>query len=161
MYLCAKMITRVFSCFACMCVIPKHMECPMLERPQTRTLQNIRTERRLGDLPHAIVHVRTWRPASQPECVCVHVRVCPSWGWDAWGGLSGRQALPVWYRGRLTTALSPYETRFPKGRSNGAPPGPSHTRLPGGSRVSARGLHKCRAQRCGQMFCLFLEPDGG
>ena len=66
MYLCAKMIMCVFSCFACTCVTPKHMKCPMCECPQTRTLQNIRTERRLGNLLHVIVHVRTWRPASLP-----------------------------------------------------------------------------------------------
>ena len=87
MYLCAKMIVHVFSCFACMCVIPKHTKCPMLERPQTCTLQNVRTERRLGDLPHVIVHVRTWRPA----CVCVHTCVCVRAG----AGTRGEGSLAV------------------------------------------------------------------
>lgn len=93
--------------------------------------------------------------------MCAHMRVCPSWGWDAWGGLSGCQPVPAWCRGSLMAALSPYKACFPKGRSDGAWPGPGLARLLGGPRVSARGLHKCRAQHCGQMFCLFLEPDGG
>lgn len=158
------MIMCVFSCFACTCVTPKHMKCPMCECPQTRTLQNIRTERRLGDLPHVIVHLRTWRPASLPTCLCV--RACVSElglgaGMHGEGSLAVSSCQPGVVAG--SRQLSPYEDRFPSGRSDGARPGPrpSLACLPGEPRVSARGLHKYRAQRCGQMFCLFLEPDGG
>ena len=30
--------------------------------------------------------------------MCAHMRVCPSWSWDAWGGLSGCQPVPAWCR---------------------------------------------------------------
>ena len=162
MYLCAKTTVCVFSCFACTCVTPKHMKCLMWECPQTRTSQSIRTEGRLGDLPHAIVRVRTWRPASQPVCVCA--RACVSeLGLGAGTHGEGSLAVSSCQPGIVASSRqpSPYEAGFPRGRSDGARPGPSLARLPGEPRVSARGLHKCRAQRCGQMFCLFLEPDGG
>ena len=58
----------------------------------------------------------------------------------------GRVGRALWLSARaslvscsLTTALSPYKARFPKGRSDGARPGLSLARLPGGPRVSEAG----------------------